>query len=84
MSKIALSREAIKAVYAAGEAAVIELVEGITAQHMALVKKLLTQQVALEARIKALEDKQKKNSCNNSNPPLQYPAETFGIPLCDD
>ncbi|MEO1386981.1 MAG: hypothetical protein AAFV85_06330 [Cyanobacteria bacterium J06634_6] len=52
------SRDEIKAAYAAGEAAVIELVEGLTAQHLALVEKLLKQQIALEMRIKVLEDKQ--------------------------
>ncbi|MEL7523934.1 MAG: transposase, partial [Cyanobacteria bacterium J06553_1] len=67
--KITLSRDEIKAVYAAGEAAVIELVEGLTAQHLALVEKLLKQQLALESRIKALEDKQTKNSRNSNKPP---------------
>ena len=67
--KLTISRDEIKAVYAAGEAAVIELVEGLTAQHLALVEKLLKQQIALEARIKALEDKQTKNSRNSSKPP---------------
>ena len=69
LPKLNISREEIKAVYAAGEAAVIELVEGLTAQHLALVEKLLQQQLALEARIKALEDKQTKNSRNSSKPP---------------
>ena len=67
--KITISRDEIKAVYAAGEAAVIELVEGLTAQHLTLVEKLLKQQIALETRIKALEDKQTKNSRNSSKPP---------------
>ena len=53
--KITLSRDEIKAVYAAGEAAVIELVEGLTAQHLALVEKLLKLQLALESRNKALD-----------------------------
>ncbi|MEO1391164.1 MAG: DUF6444 domain-containing protein, partial [Cyanobacteria bacterium J06634_6] len=47
----------------------IELVEGLTAQHLALVEKLLKQQIALESRIKALEDKQTKNSRNSNKPP---------------
>ena len=67
--KLTISRNEIKAVYAAGEAAVIELVEGLTAQHLALVEKLLKQQSLLEARIKALEDKQTKTSRNSSKPP---------------
>ena len=67
--KLSISREEIKAVYQAGEAAVIELVEGLTQQHLALVEKLLQQQLALETRIKALEDKQKKTSRNSSKPP---------------
>jgi len=64
-----VSRDEIKAAYAAGEAAVIELVEELSAQHLALVQQLLHQQQALEGRIKALEDKQKKNSRNSSKPP---------------
>lgn len=67
--KLTISRDEIKAVYAAGEAAVIELVEGLNAQHLELVEKLLQQQLALEARIKALEDKQTKTSRNSSKPP---------------
>lgn len=67
--KITISRNEIKAVYAAGEAAVIALVEGLIAQHLALVEKLMKQQSVLDARIKALEDEQTKNSCNNSEPP---------------
>ncbi|MEL6555607.1 MAG: hypothetical protein AAFQ63_19420 [Cyanobacteria bacterium J06621_11] len=62
--KITISRDEIKAVYVASEAAVIKLVEGLTAQHLALVERLLKQQLALEARIKALEDKQTKNGRN--------------------
>ncbi|EDX82841.1 hypothetical protein S7335_19 [Synechococcus sp. PCC 7335] len=71
--KPSISCEEIKAIYAAGEAAgeaaAIELVEGLNAQHLTLVEKLLKQQLALEARMKALEDKQKKNSRNSSKPP---------------
>jgi transposase len=51
-------REEIRAVYARGEEAVIELVEG-------LVEKL----GKLEERVEALEGKDKKNSSNSSKPP---------------
>ena len=47
----------------------IELVEGLTQQHLTLVEQLLQQQLALETRIKALEDQQKKDSRNSSKPP---------------
>lgn len=63
------SREAIKAAYAAGEDAVIELVETLSEQYLSLMGILLEQQATLEKRIKALEDKQKKNSRNSSKPP---------------
>jgi transposase len=53
-----ISREEIRAVYARGEEAVIELVEG-------LVEKL----GKLEERLEALEGKDKKNSSNSSKPP---------------
>jgi hypothetical protein len=53
-----ISREEIRAVYARGEEAVIELVEG-------LVEKL----GKLEERVEALEGKDKKNSSNSSKPP---------------
>jgi transposase len=53
-----ISREEIRAVYARGEEAVIELVEG-------LVEKLRK----LEERVEALEGKDKKNSSNSSKPP---------------
>jgi transposase len=53
-----ISREEIRAVYARGEDAVIELVEG-------LVEKL----EKLEERVEALEGKDKKNSSNSSKPP---------------
>ena len=56
--KFSISREAISAVYRAGEGAVIALVEGLVQQH-----------IELEARIKSLEDKQKKTSHNSSKPP---------------
>ena len=64
-----ISREAIKAVYAAGEAAVIELVERLREQHLSVVEKLTAQQQSLEARLSALENKQKKTSRNSSKPP---------------
>ncbi len=57
--------EEIQAVYAQGEAAVIELVEGLLVQ-------LATQQKALrmlEGRVEALENQQRKNSRNSSKPP---------------
>ena len=63
--KLSISREEIRAVYQAGEAAVIALVEGLVEQHIALDH----HQQALEKRIKALEDKQKKTSRNSSKPP---------------
>jgi len=63
--KLSISREEISAVYQAGEAAVIALVEGLVEQHIALEN----HQQALEKRIKALEDKQKKTSRNSSKPP---------------
>jgi transposase len=53
-----ISRDEIRAVYARGEEAVIELVEG-------LVEKL----GKLEERVEALEGKDKKNSSNSSKPP---------------
>ena len=53
-----ISREEIRAVYALGEEAVIELVLG-------LVEKIQK----LEARLEALEGKSKKNSSNSSKPP---------------
>lgn len=53
-----ISREEILSVYARGEEAVIELVEG-------LVEKL----GKLEERVEALEGKDKKNSSNSSKPP---------------
>jgi transposase len=59
-----ISREEIRAVYARGEEAVIELVEG-------LVEKL----GKLEERVEALEGKGKKNSSNSSKPPS---GEGFG------
>lgn len=64
-----ISREAIKAAYAAGEAAVIELVERMSDQHLSLIEQLIEQQQSLEARLKSLEDKQKKTSRNSSKPP---------------
>ncbi|MGC1220098.1 MAG: IS66 family transposase [Phormidesmis sp.] len=67
--KQSISREEIQAVYRAGEAAVIALVEGLTQQHLESVEALVAHHVALEKRIKALEDKQKKNSRNSSKPP---------------
>jgi transposase len=53
-----ISREEIRAIYARGEEAVIELVEG-------LVEKV----GKLEERVNALEGKDKKNSRNSSKPP---------------
>lgn len=47
----------------------IELVETLSEQYLSLVGRLLEQQATLEERIKALEDKQKKNSRNSSKPP---------------
>ena len=67
--KISVSRQEIKAAYKAGEEAVIELVEGLSAQYLTLIEKLLEQQAGLEARVKALEDKQSKTSRNSSKPP---------------
>ena len=67
--KLSISREEISAAYAAGEAAVVALVEGLSEAHIALVEELVTQHKALEERIKALEDQQKKNSRNSSKPP---------------
>ncbi|MEO0521237.1 MAG: IS66 family transposase [Cyanobacteria bacterium P01_A01_bin.116] len=64
-----IDRATIKAAYALGEAAVIELVEGMSEQYVSLIEKLIAQQAVLEARIKALEDKQKKTSRNSSKPP---------------
>lgn len=67
--KIKVSRQEIKAAYAAGETAVIELVESLSAQYLSVIETLLKQQQGLEARVKALEDKQSKNSRNSSKPP---------------
>lgn len=67
--KISVSRADIRAAYASGEKAVIDLVEGVSAQYVSLIEVLLKQQQALEARVKALEDKQKKTSRNSSKPP---------------
>jgi transposase len=53
-----ISRDEIRAVYARGEEAVIELVEG-------LVEKL----GKLALQVEALEGKDKKNSSNSSKPP---------------
>ena len=47
----------------------IALVEGLAQQHLESVEALVAHHVALEKRIKALEDKQKKNSRNSSKPP---------------
>ena len=75
-ASITVSREQIKAAYAAGETAVVELVEDLSSQYLSLIAKLLEQQQNLVAqqqvlagRVKALEDKQKKNSRNSSKPP---------------
>jgi transposase len=57
-SELISRREEIRAVYARGEEAVIELVEG-------LVEKL----EKLEERVEALESKNNKNSSNSSKPP---------------
>ena len=67
--KLSISREEISAAYAAGEEAVVALVEGLSHAHIALVEELVSQHLALEERIKALEDQQKKNSRNSSKPP---------------
>ena len=67
--KLSISREEISAAYTAGEAAVVALVEGLTQAHIDLVEELVAQHLGLEERIKALEDKQKKNSRNSSKPP---------------
>jgi len=69
LAKQSISREEIRAVYQAGEAAVIELVESLSEQHKELVEQLLEQQSGLEARIKALEDQRQKDSRNSSKPP---------------
>ena len=67
--KLSISREEIRRVYQAGEAAVIAMVEGLAKQHLESVAELVVQHQALEERIKALEDQQKKNSRNSSKPP---------------
>lgn len=60
-SRLSISRDEIRAVYALGEEAVIELVETLVARISALE--------ALEARIEGLENQLSKTSHNSSKPP---------------
>jgi transposase len=57
-SRLSISRDEIRAIYAQGEDAVIELVESLVARIN-----------ALEERVEALENQQSKNSRNSSKPP---------------
>jgi transposase len=57
-----ISQEEIRAVYARGEQAVIELVEGLIAGFVGQIEKL-------ESRVTELEGQSNKNSRNSSKPP---------------
>lgn len=56
--RLSISRDEIRAIYAQGEEAVIELVESLVARIN-----------ALEERVEAVENQQSKNSRNSSKPP---------------
>lgn len=56
--KLEISRDEIRAVYAQGKEAVIDMVEG-----------LLQRLMGIEARLEALENQQRKDSRNSSKPP---------------
>ena len=56
--RLSISRDEIRAIYAQGEEAVLELVES-----------LVTQINVLEKRVEAVENQQSKNSRNSSKPP---------------
>jgi transposase len=64
-----ISPEEIRAVYAQGEEAVIELVEGLATSFLGQIEKL-------ESRVTELERQLSKNSQNSSKPPS---GDGFGV-----
>jgi transposase len=76
---VAMSREEIRAVYAAGPDAVIALVERL----LGLLAEQQAQITALTARVQALEGRQAKDSHNSGKPPssdgLKKPPKTVSL-----
>lgn len=66
-----MDREAIVAVYEQGEDAVVELVEGLSAQLAGQHEMI----ASLGRRVKELEDRLAKNSRNSSKPPSSDPVK---------
>jgi transposase len=64
-TRLSISRDEIRAIYAQGEEAVIELVEGLVARIN-----------ALEDRVDALENQLSKTSRNSSKPPSRRGRES--------